>query len=91
MKVNRMKMHKIWSYMKKRCDDSKDPLYKNYGAIGIGYQSSWVGFENFFEDMNTDYPRSVVLERHDKQSDFSIENCYWRDILDRDIRVIDYK
>lgn len=77
--------------MKKRCDDETHPLYAKYGGQGISYQESWQDFDIFFDDMRTDYPCSVVLERYDAAADYSKANCFWFDLLNPEIDVESYR
>lgn len=74
--MNKTKIHTVWKNMKSRCDDVKQPCYKNYGGRGIGYCPRWAAFENFYEDMG-DVPDGHTLERVDVNKDYNKENCVW--------------
>jgi hypothetical protein len=39
-----------WRGMKKRCQDPKEPCYKDYGGRGIKISKSWLKFDQFFSD-----------------------------------------
>jgi hypothetical protein len=85
--MNKKRMYKIWLEMKKRCEDASNPLYKKYGGLGIGFQSSWEDFEVFYKEMKIDYAHGLVLDRHNSHTDFSRENCYWIDVLNPEADV----
>lgn len=84
-------MHKIWTEMKSRCDDTSNPLYDKYGDLGIGYEPSWEDFEVFYREMKVNYSNSVVLSRYDSSKNFSYDNCYWMDVLNPEIDVRNYR
>lgn len=82
--VERMSTHRssntteyfIWSHMHRRCKDSENPAYKNYGARGITVCTRWEDFEVFLNDMGR-RPRGLTLERKNNSLGYSPENCIW--------------
>jgi len=64
-----------WEDMKGRCQ----PAYRRadrYYNRGIGFQSDWEYFSNFFADMG-ECPEGCELDRVDNDKGYSKENCRW--------------
>lgn len=71
------RIYKIWSGMKKRCNNTACAAYKNYGGRGIKYEERWEKFENFFNDMSNSYSGQLSLDRIDNDGDYCLSNCRW--------------
>lgn len=79
------RIYRIWKSMKQRCYDKNLDAYKRYGAIGITVSDRWLSFDNFYEDMNTDYEIHVKkfgdfetsLDRIDNNKGYFKDNCRW--------------
>lgn len=69
--------YRIWQNMKNRCRNENMPVYKFYGAKGIGYPKKWETFDGFYEDMFTGYSDNLTLDRIDGTKSYSKENCRW--------------
>lgn len=67
----------IWNKMIKRCNDSNDKSFKNYGGRGIKVCERWHKFENFLADMSLRPSRQHSLERKDNESGYNPSNCVW--------------
>ena len=68
--------YKIWSGMKRRCNDKNGKKAHLYALKGISYDSSWEQFEAFFNDMG-ERPSGMSLERIDGNKGYSKKNCCW--------------
>ena len=69
--------HKTWRSMLLRTTCKSSPMYKKYGARGIGVSDSWKNsFENFFRDMGP-RPNGYSIDRIDNTVGYSADNCRW--------------
>ena len=76
--MTKTKTYKSWRSMINRCTLPCMPSYKYYGGKGIGYDSAWQSFEQFFSDMGT-RPEGTSLDRIDNSKGYNKENCRWSD------------
>lgn len=68
--------HTSWIQMIQRCNNPKNPGYKNYGGRGIFVCERWRNFINFYEDMG-ERPEGLVLDRTNNDDGYYKENCQW--------------
>jgi len=84
---------RIWSAMRERCFNKKNPQYQNYGGRGIRVCKRWndgramyggtpgrrrsIGFENFLADMGPRPSKLHSLDRRDNDGNYDAKNCRW--------------
>lgn len=76
----------IWNNMIQRCENTRNPNYKNYGERGISVCEEWHKLENFIEwaikagyvEKNKQDRKNVLsLERIDVNGNYEPLNCKW--------------
>ena len=73
------RLYDCYKAMMARCYIETHPNYNNYGAKGVRVCDRWHNIHNFFIDMLPTYQDGLSLDREDVESDYSFENCSWRD------------
>lgn len=72
--------YQSWRAMRKRCNDTKNVQYPNYGGRGIKVCAEWddseTGYVAFVRDMG-ERPPGMTLDRRDVNGDYCVSNCKW--------------
>lgn len=70
------KIHRLWSYMKERCNSENHKSYEDYGGRGITYHEEWEGFIPFMEWATANgYEEGLTLDRIDVNGNYEPSNC----------------
>lgn len=76
--MSKTKPYSAWEHIKQRCFNKNDARYKNYGNRGITVCDRWKNsFENFWEDMGSEYKEGLTLDRINNDGNYCKENCRW--------------
>jgi len=71
-------LYRVWSNMRIRCYDSKNPNYKNYGARGITICKEWDDVNVFIKwALNHGWRKGLVIDRINNDEDYSPKNCHF--------------
>jgi len=71
-------LYKVWTAMKSRCRNSKNPRYKDYGGRSITVCDEWQEFEPFQEwALSHGYKEGLSLDRINNNGNYYPINCRW--------------
>jgi hypothetical protein len=77
--MSRTPTYRVWTDMRKRCENPRSKSYPNYGGRGIKVCKRWQKFENFLADMGERPSDSHEIDRIDHNGDYKPGNVRWLD------------
>jgi hypothetical protein len=83
--MSKTRFYRIWTGIKKRCDNKNGKIYKYYGGRGIRYTDEWGIFKNFYADMYNSYlkhssihgEKNTTIDRVNNDKGYYKINCEW--------------
>ena len=70
-------VYTAWCRMKSRCFNAVTKEYPDYGGRGITVCERWMKFENFRDDLLSDWQEGLSLDRIDVNGNYEPSNCRW--------------
>ena len=74
------RLYSIWTGIIRRCTDTNDIKYKDYGGRGISVCDRWLSVDNFIDDMYPTFAEGLTIDRINVNSNYEKSNCRWADI-----------
>jgi hypothetical protein len=76
--MSKTRLYKIWTDMKKRCNNKHHWAFARYGGRGIKVCEEWHTFLPFYEWATANgYSDSLTIDRVDNDGDYTPDNCCW--------------
>lgn len=74
----RIRLYRIWTLMRSRCNYEGASYFANYGGKGIKVSVEWDDYINFYEwSISNGYTDLLTLDRIDESKDYGPSNCRW--------------
>lgn len=76
---SKTKLYNVWCGIKRRCYNTHQKSYKNYGAKGIIMCCEWLeNFQNFYDwAINNGYKEGLSIDRINPSGNYEPLNCRW--------------
>ena len=96
--LRKTRLYRIWSNIKTRCYNEKDPHFERWGKRGILMCEEWeTNFKSFYDwAIENGYNDDLTIDRIDNDGNYEPNNCRWVTIKyqnrnKRNVKFITYK
>lgn len=69
-------LYRVWTCMKRRCDDPSDRKYQDYGGRGISVCQEWYTMQTFIDwALANGWAKGLQIDRRENNGNYTPDNC----------------